>query len=351
MIGRSRRIRLRRGIEFETPLLVPALSSAAIGPLPHAKDPGSRPKLTTCSIVHSETLIYSIEEVLLISAYDVHHQLLADSESLNSEFLHSRYAGPRLLIIDSGWYEKGNGAAGGAFVEGSEVARSWDQSDYENTLDELDSEVRAIAVSWDYEGPYREQISCAQDFFGARPRFASTILLRRPGESRFHNFEKLSGEDARNLRAFDVVGVTEKELGDTILDRIVALAKFRKLLDEADVSAPIHVFGGLDPLFTPLYFAAGGEVFDGLGWLRYAYHDGIAIHRDEAALLGRQIDKRWVQVMTKVQMDNLDSLRDLGGELRLFSHHNCDWSKLRKGSVLQPVYERLEERLGRAHGR
>lgn len=347
MNARSRRLRLSNGIELETPLLVPAMSSQAIGPVPYASDPSAKPKLTTCSIVHSETLIYAIDEVLLLSAYDIHHELLADCRSFESAFSHSRYAGPRLLMIDCGWYEAGDGPSGSPFVEGLEKTESWEESQYGYTLDQLDSDVRAVAVSWDYDGPYGEQIRRAQDFFGHRRRFASTILLKRPGESRFHHFEKLSGEDIRNLRAFDIVGVTEKELGDSVLERVTTLARLRKQFDDLGVPAPIHVFGGLDPLLTPLYFAAGGEIFDGLGWLRYSYRDGITISRDAAALLSRQVDKRWMQVMTTVQLGNLDALRELAGELRLFAHQRGDWSKLRQGENLRPIWEHVEERLGR----
>ena len=75
----------------------------------------------------------------------------------------------------------------------------------------------------------------------------------------------------RLLRTFDIVGVTEREIGESIHDRLVNIARLRKSLNAAEVTIPIHVFGGLDPLLTPLYFAAGAEIFDGLGWLRYAY--------------------------------------------------------------------------------
>lgn len=350
MIGRSRRVRLKNDIEFDTPLLVPALSSMAIGPVLHQKNAGSKPRLTPCSIVHSEFLVGAIEEVLLISAYDIHHQLLVESETLYSGFANSRYASPRFLIIDSGWYEKTKGPAGGVFAKGLDQALEWEESRYERTLNQLDDEVRAVAVSWDYDGPYSEQIARAQSFFGGQQRFGSTILLKRPKDCRFHNLQKLSGEDVANLRVFDIVGVTEKELGDTLLDRLEVVAKLRSQLDDFGVSAPIHVFGGLDPLFTPLYFAAGGEVFDGLGWLRYFYQDGVAVNRDAAAVQSGQVDMRWMKVMGQVQIDNLNALRVLAGELRVFAHKG-EWTKLRKGDVLLPIYERLEERLVRHHGR
>lgn len=46
-------------------------------------------------------------------------------------------------------------------------------------------------------------------------------------------------------------GVTEKELGDSILRRLRTLAQLRSRPDEVGVGSPIHVFGGLDPLLTP----------------------------------------------------------------------------------------------------
>jgi len=347
VIARSRRIRLSNGIEFDTPLLVPALSSRATGPIPYARSPGSKPELTTCSIVHSDTLTNAIDEALLISAYDIRHGLIADSETLKSGFADSRYAKPLVLIIDSGWYEKRGDPLGGPFVEGLDDAKPWEEADYQMTIDGLDDEVRAIVVSWDHSGSYGEQIDRAQDFFGARRRFASTILLKPPGESRFHDLGKLSGEDVANLRGFGIVGVTEKELADALLDRLKTLARLRRLLDEEEVQAPIHVFGGLDPLVTPLYFAAGGEVFDGLGWLRYAYREGVAMSRESATILDGQVSKRWFQALTFVSLQNLDVIRNLTDELRVFAHSQGDWSKVStRGAVFKTICDRLDEKVG-----
>ena len=351
MIARSRRIRLSNGIEFSTPLLVPALSSRAIGPIPYTRSSKRRPELTTCSIVHSETLTNAIDEALLISAYDIRLGLIADSEKLKSGFTESRYASLPVLTIDSGWYEKRGNPLGGPFVEDLDDPKPWEETDYQMTIDELDDDVRAIVVSWDHSGSYSEQIERAQDFFGARERFASTILLKPPGESRFHDLKKLPDEDVANLRAFEIVGVTEKELSDNVLDRLAALAELRQKLDDQDVRAPIHVFGALDPLYTPLYFAAGGEVFDGLSWLRYAYREGVAMSRETVAILDGQTSKRWLHTLTSVSIQNLDVMRNLTDELRVFAHSGGDWSKIStRGAVLKPIYERLEEKIGGSHG-
>ena len=42
-------------------------------------------------------------------------------------------------------------------------------------------------------------------------------------------------------------------------------------LDDAGVGIPIHVFGSLDPLISPIYWLAGAEIFDGLTWINMAY--------------------------------------------------------------------------------
>src|SRR5207253_10125437 len=94
------------------------------------------------------------------------------------------------------------------------------------------------------------------------------------------------------LEALEIVGIAEKELGNSVVKRLKTVVELRDILDDAGVSAPLHIFGGLDPLFTPLYFAAGAEIFDGLAWLRYAFHDDLSVHRDSLLILNNQIDKR-----------------------------------------------------------
>ena len=305
--------------------------------------------MTPCSIVHSQSLVDGIDESLLISAYDIRHQLLVDSTAFTSGFKQSRYAQPRVLVIDSGWYEKNGGPPAGQFAGDLKDPLPWEEADYLLTIDNLDDALRPIVVNWDHAGPYGEQIVHAQDFFGARASLASTLLLKPPSGSRFHHFEKLSDEDVSNLRAFDIIGVTEREIGESVLDRLVAISQLRRQLERVKVPAPIHVFGGLDPLLTPLYFAAGAELFDGLGWLRYAYREGVAMNREAAALFDRQIRKRWMQTLNWVSLANLDELRRLTDDLRRFAHKG-DWSVLCRGSSLEPIFEVLQERMEASNG-
>ena len=351
MLARSRQVRLRNDLEFSTPLLIPALSSRATGPIPFQHSPSGQPKMTVCSIVHSQTLLDGIEESLLVSAYDIGHRLLDDSAAFASGSMQSRYAKPQVLLIDSGWYEKSGGPPAGQFSGNVEEPRLWGFSNYESTIDTLDRDLRPIVVSWDYVGPYEEQISRAQDFFGGRTALGSTLLLKPPSKaSRFHHFDRLSDADAANLRAFDIIGATERELGDSVLKRLIGISQLRQQLDSVGVQAPIHVFGGLDPLYTPLYFAAGAELFDGLGWLRYAYREGVAMNRDAGILLDGQITKRWLQSLLWVSLRNLDELTLLAEELRRYVHED-DWSAFRCGESLEPIFRSLQARTEEFDGR
>ena len=349
MLARSRQITLKSGIEFFSPLLIPSLSSGALGPI--QTSPRGAPVLTPCSILHSQHLIGGIEDSLLISAYDIRHGFLAEKEVFKENFKDSRYAQPRVLVIDSGWYEKNGSPSGSLFAVEVGKPLRWEEADYTDVIDSLDEDVCPIVVSWDHVGPYEEQIQRAQGFFGSRPHLASALLLKPPSGSRFHNFDKLSGEQIANLRAFDIVGVTERELGETILNRLISLANLRHLLDQAQVSSPVHVFGGLDPLFTPLYFAAGAEIFDGLGWLRYTYRDGVAMHWMAGTLLDKQINKRAAQAQYSVSLKNLEQIDLLSDEMRLFVHKKGDWTVFNRGDSLRPIFESLQERLESRNGR
>jgi hypothetical protein len=122
----------------------------------------------------------------------------------------------------------------------------------------------------------------------------------------------------KRLLAFDIIGVTEKELGPSVLDRVVALARLRQALDDRGVDRPIHLFGSLDTLYTPLYFFAGAEIFDGLTWLRYAYHKGATLYADALALLESNLTLREEQRAARVLVQNIDYLAKLSLQMKRF---------------------------------
>jgi hypothetical protein len=87
------------------------------------------------------------------------------------------------------------------------------------------------------------------------------------------------------LASFDVIGVTEKEIGSSIFDRMRNIAALRNALNKTGLETPIHVFGSLDTVTTPMYFLAGADIFDGLTWLRFAFHEGYTVYKQNFGAL------------------------------------------------------------------
>jgi len=115
-----------------------------------------------------------------------------------------------------------------------------------------------------------------------------------------------------------MLGVTENELGKDLIDRLTNLAKLRVAMDREQVNIPIHVWGGLDPIFSPLYFFAGAEIFDGVSWLRYAYFGGVAVYRDCYGVLNDGIETPFDHVRALTLSHNLTYLQDLATSFRRF---------------------------------
>jgi hypothetical protein len=97
---------------------------------------------------------------------------------------------------------------------------------------------------------------------------------------------------AKKLGDFDVIGVTEKEIGNSVLTRMQNIASLRRALDKEHINVPIHVFGSLDTVTTPLYFLAGADIFDGLTWLRFAFHEGQTLYKQNYGALELGISTR-----------------------------------------------------------
>lgn len=338
MRSRSREITFRDGTAIETPLLVPSLSSKGFAPV-EVGEGGEVPAPAGLLELFGADAFY---ESLLLSAYDIRYDQVLAPETLKNGFASSPYAIPQFLIIDSGWYEATLGSDIGEPYEETREPRKWTLELYSDTVESFDPELKAALVSFDVHAPYEDQISAAQEFFADHSRFARTVMLKPPGTGSYHqNQIKRLVPHAEELRFFDVIGVTEKELGNTIVNRLKTIVELADALEQAGVEAPIHIFGGLDPLYTPLYFAAGAEIFDGLTWLRYGYHDGMGVYRQSLPLIKRQFDKRLPSATLDVQADNLDAIRELSRELKIFNDQNEDWNVLRHGVLLKPAHDAL----------
>ena len=319
-LARTSQLRHRGlGITIETPLLVPSFSSKGFG-VSRAREVGGveteRSEIAEILRVASEYLTDS----MLLSAYDIHYEHVPLPAGAVTD----------ITIVDSGGYETSDLQDLSTTFIHAVAAKEWNEALHQEVLARWPSHVPAIFVSYDDARerlPLEDQIEKARQLFRRHPDHLSAILIKpeRPRQA-YVQVGRVIGQ-VEELRSFDVVGFTEKELGGSFLDRMVNLAKIRLAMDDANVDAPIHVFGSLDPISIPLYFVAGAEIFDGLTWLRYGYDKGMAVYRHNFAAKHIGLSRRDDFVKLKTLQENLGVLVDLTNQMRKF--------------VVDPQYDRF----------
>jgi hypothetical protein len=293
----KRRVIRRNGREIErTPLLVPSFSSKGF--------PEVKKTIAYCTEL--------IEGPMLISAYDLHYKKIEPPFNFAS-----------LIFLDSGGYEASKDAELSDFGDREHFPNLWTREFYENQIKAWDPGpgVTSIVISYDHPAerlPIREQIDRANAMATAQAEALREILLK-PEETRQIRLQIDSVvQNIHRLADFDIIGVTEKELGNSILTRMRTIAKIRRALDKAGLDTPIHVFGSLDTISTPMYFLAGADIFDGLTWLRFAFHEGHTIYKQNYGALKLGINTPVVVLDGQCWNRNYYYLKDLEREMRRF---------------------------------
>jgi hypothetical protein len=322
MLARERTVNLHSGHALSTPLLLPSVSSAGFKRV-ELEGGGSEPEPAAWLRVVNTALT----DGLLISAYDIAHGLLPYFDELQDRFTNSIYALPTTLFIDSGLYER---AYGPPPFDG--VRLDWNEDAYYELVARLDPTAQVVLVNYDgYDdnglAPYDQQIARAQEFFVTYEGFGNDLIIKPDRLGGRLDPRHIPQATLEALRGFDIVSFAEKDLGDSLLDRLCNLATLRRDLDAAGVDSPIHLFGSLDPVMTPLYFAAGAEIFDGLTWLRYGYHWEASMYRDNVPVLeeGQSLSEPERVRTASLLFGNLKALRVLSERMRQYAVEN-DWT-------------------------
>ena len=274
MITRSNKILHPLGNELETPLLIPSFSSKGFS----FKD-GEISEVVDVLKLSQEFLT----ESMLVSAYDIYHKHIpVFDEILCTEF----------TFLDSGGYETSEIYDLSATAKYSYPVKEWTPENYEKIISLFPEYKAGIIVSYDH-GKERisldEQINQAKILFSKYPSFLNDFLIKPEKET--HQYIKIDSvlKQIDKFKDFSIIGVTEKELDNSILSRMVKIARIRNTLDESGNTAPIHVFGSLDPLTSLLYFFSGAEIFDGLTWLKFSYFKSSAIYQANYGALNNDL--------------------------------------------------------------
>ena len=250
MLARSSKLRHPSGVTITTPILIPSFSSKGF----NFEEDGIS-EITGIIKAASEWLT----ETALVSAYDCHYRYVP------TEF----YSTVDLCFVDSGGYEKNNDYDLSTVYATGGSDSVWNESLLVEVYNSLPSDGSFVLVSYDLIGkPILEQIERSAELLSKYRTSLCTILLKREKTNQKYIDVQSVLRHVNELGRFDIVGLTEKELGKSALERMHNIARIREELTRCGINSPIHIFGSLDPVTSILYFLSGAEIFDGLTWLR-----------------------------------------------------------------------------------
>jgi len=256
--------------------------------------------------------------IFLVSAFDIHHELVPRAST--------HFAGKELVFIDSGGYELADD------YDSSEprqyenrMKREFTEDDYRNVLDDLPDDEPFVIANFDHSSAGLDmsvQIERARNLFGSYPTFIHDFIVKPTGRNRYVNAEQVL-DHLGTLQEFHVLGITEKQAGSSLLDRLVTIARIRKGLDSRGIDIPIHVWGGLDPVISPMYFCAGAELFDGVSWMRYGYYNDTSIPREAYTALTSGVQSQKHRSVYARLLGNLEYLDILELRMKQFVLGDC----------------------------
>ncbi len=293
------------GTTLETPILVPSFSSKGF-----VRDKEGKSEIGTAL----EYAIEFITRTYLISAYDLYFKHIPNPINLPQ---------PEIIFLDSGGYEISWSHDYSAVFQAPPYNESWDEAMHCSVLDKWPDEIPAVMVNYDHprhREKLHDQVARARELFRSYPNQLHLFLLK-PETNDQKTLKTVLKSAIANIELFspfDIIGVTEKEMGNNTLDRMANIARLRRSLDEANLDKKIHVFGALDPLTVCLYFLAGAEIFDGLTWIRYAYDHGKCVYLNNHGALQYGLHASDQQVKLRAMTNNLYNLETLEHKLREF---------------------------------
>ncbi len=274
MLAKSREILHPSGLKLKTPLLIPSFSSKGFD----IKNGKSEVR------GYVELAKQFITESILISAYDLHYKFIPNINQMHFA---------DITFIDSGGYETSN------FYDFAEVKKKkskslkWNEKKHLENLKQWPNDYAAVLVNYDHHEKkikLEKQIEEAKKLFKNFPDQLNVFLIKPEKKTDdCINLQKIVSS-AHLLKEFTIIGMTEKELGNSTLERMQKISKIRKALDASGINAPMHIFGCLDPISCILYYTVGAEIFDGLSWLRYSYYNCLTTYIRNFNIINPDLD-------------------------------------------------------------
>lgn len=261
MLARRGLLNHPSGVTIELPLLIPSFTSKGF-PRKKALNSNKQYAESSWALTNFGPLI---DTAMLISAFDIYHRTFYRPTTA--------FGNQQIIFVDSGGYELSTEFDPTEPVHvttvrdtstkdsADEEEKEFSEAQYRTVLDKLPSKSTYVITSFDWGTKRQEittQIRHARKLFNEYPMHLHNFLVKLGKKRKYVNMDTLVA-NVKQLKQFHVLGITEKELGKNLIDKLLNLAKLRVAMDREKVHIPIHVYGGLDPTITPLYFLAGAS--------------------------------------------------------------------------------------------
>lgn len=283
------------------PLLIPSFSSKG-----NLLIPCQDGKYVSDNYDLLQVLDVRVSNSYLVSAYDTFYGYMPQDPK---EWPNTDY-----LFIDSGGYEISDTYDLSERNKFNYKVHPWDIDKMKQVYHTVTScpkfsNSTIVLSGYDLLGPYEDQLNSmlklAEEFPNALVNFIIKPVFP------FEHLLKCIKENIELLRSIPIIGLTEKELGDTVQKRLLNLISLRKLLASLNWNGKIHIFGGLEPNLSILYYFAGADIFDGLSWQRMRYRTNSTLWDPFIYNISRnEFENKYLMMI-----DNLAVLHDLSNDL------------------------------------
>jgi hypothetical protein len=250
-----------------------------------------------------------VAPIQLLSLYDLHYTLQDPAVILAPEFTTTA------RFLDSGVYES-EGLADTVGNQNQAGQPFWSQELYVESARTFAHSGDVIVSFDDRSLSIDDQIAQGLSLFERIEQQGMTrdLLLHPNGASP----ERVADAIARLAPAIEVVGLTEKDIGFPWFIAASYIHQLRITLDDVlGRYVPIHIFGCFDPQTIAYLFFAGADIFDGLAWMRYYFHNGHTYYSREFEYKAppEQLLKPW-DAAKNLLGHNVEELERLRTDLR-----------------------------------
>jgi len=305
---------------IKTPLLIPSFSSKGFSEISEIHRIVSE-YLTSCK---------------LVSAYDLYYDKICYESLYDSDF----------VLIDSGGYEVSQNfdiSDGYKFTYGN---KEWNLNLYRSVVDKLERSSDIAIVNFDRSSinkSIEDQVEEATVFFLNYFDIYTDFLVKPSEGSNYINIDEYI-INLDKILCFDILGFTEKELGDSIEIRLRNLMTIRNAITERNHNNPIHIFGCIDPGSAWLYYMLGADIFDGLSWLRYSFIDsGYSVYPSANNIFGN-IALNDSEHYVRGIYSNLNLLDKISDEMKAFAE-NHSFDRLSCHEIFRNRYQEIVSNL------